>query len=113
MATGDIFSFAGRFFFRYPYLITLAYPLETFFFISSCSASIASSAQVRGVVLGVKPHLCVPIPILPHSMQDIPLVNRRQLTLSRCVIMLYLLVEPICTNLRIVLVPVLEEGSNH
>ena len=69
--------------------------------------------QLRGVVLGVVTSLCVPSSSLPHIMQGIPLDNRHKLALPRHAIILYLLVAPICTYLRTVLVWVLEEGSHH
>ena len=47
MATGEIFSFSGRFFFRSPYLITLAYMLSTLSILSQCSDFIASSAPAE------------------------------------------------------------------
>ena len=60
--------------------------------------------QMRGVVLGVVPPLCVSPSSLPRSLQGILLVNRRQLTLTRHGIIIYLLVAPGCTYLRPVLV---------
>ena len=69
--------------------------------------------QIRGLVLIVAPPLCVPLSILTQSLQGIPLMNRRQLTLSRCVIMLYFLVAPSCTYLSPVLFLVIDEGIHH
>ena len=63
--------------------------------------------QVRGVVLVVVPPQCVPPSILPQSLQGILIVIRRQLTLTRHTIILYLLFAPRCTYLRPVLVFVL------
>ena len=68
---------------------------------------------LRGVVLSIVLPLCVPPSILTHSLQVTPLVNRRQLTLPRCAITLYLVVAPICTYPRSVSVTVIEGGSHH
>ena len=69
--------------------------------------------QLRGMVLFAVPPLCDPTTSLPHSLQGILLVNRHQLTMTRHVIMIYLLVAPSCTYLRPILVLVLEGGSHH
>ena len=69
--------------------------------------------HMRVVVPGVVPTLCVPLSILPQSVQGIPLVNRRQLTLPRRVIIMYLLIAPRYTYLRPVLVLDLDRSSHH
>ena len=63
--------------------------------------------QLRVVVLFSVPPLCDPPYSLTHILQGILLVNRRKLTLTRHVIIMYLLVAPSCTCLRPVLVLVL------
>ena len=69
--------------------------------------------QLRGVVLVVVPPRCVPPYSIPHSLQGIVIVDKRKLTLTRHAIMLCLLVAPICTYLRPVLVMVIEGGIHH
>ena len=68
---------------------------------------------LRGVVLSIVLPLCVPPSILTHRLQVTPLVNRRQLTLPRRVIIMYLLIAPRYTYLRPVLVLDLDRSSHH
>ena len=70
-------------------------------------------SHLRVVVLGIVPHLFVPPSSITHRMQNIPLVNRGQLTLTRRAIIMYLLVALICTYIRPNLDLVIEEGSHH
>ena len=52
--------------------------------------------HLRGMVLFVVPPLCDPLSSIPHSLQGILLLNRRQLILTFHDIILYLLVAPSC-----------------
>ena len=113
MATGDIFSFYRGFFFRSPYIITLSYLLALFSLYNQAVLSSHIMRHLRGVVLGVVPPICVLLPILTHSLQETPLMNKCQLTLPCRAINLYLLVAPSCTYLRPVLVLFLEGGIHH